>query len=150
MTARRRSQEQKLREAVMTTLVKLREAGDPTIGLGLGISQRYLDAFERYSEALNALVEHACGMHIVDWDWDGYEARFAFRWDFSAQLQQPNRPEFDTRFVAMSTHARFDEAAPLDEELTRLRAEAAHYKELSAVAMRWARDVAIATRKETK
>jgi hypothetical protein len=142
-----RSKDQKLREAVMDMITALRDI-EPKIGIA-GVSQRYLDAFERYSEALNALVEHACGMHIVDWDWDGYEARFAFRWDFSAQLQQPNRPEFDTRFVAMSTHARFDDAKPLDDELARLRAEAAHYQELTAVAMRWARDVAIATRKES-
>jgi len=145
---KRRSQEQKLREAIMATLVAMRDI-EPKVGIA-GVSQHYLDAFDKYSNALEAFVEHMCGMHIVDWDWDGYEACFRFRWDFSAQLQQPNRPEFDTRFVHMATRGQFDDSKPLDEELARLQAEAAHYKELTAVAMRWARDIAIATRKETK
>lgn len=141
----RRSQEQKLREAIMATLVALR-AIEPRRGIA-GINLHYLDAFEKYSAALHALVEHACGLHIVDWDWDGYEGRFRFRWDFSAQLQQLNKAAYDTHFVAMSTHAQFDDAKPLDEELARLRAEAAHYDELRGTAMRWARDVAVASRK---
>ncbi len=132
----------------METLVALRDI-EPKIGVA-GVSQRYIDAFDKYSRALCALVKHTCGLHIEEWDWDGYQERFTFRWVFSAPLQQPHRPEFDTHFVQMSTHAEFFDARPLDEELARLSTEAEHYESLRGTAMRWARDVAIATRKETK
>jgi len=144
----RQSKEQKLRETVMAILVALREI-EPKVGIA-GINQRYLDTFEKYSEALHELVEHTCGMHIVDWDWDGYEARFTFRWDFSAQVRKLNRPAFDTHFVALSTRAQFDDAKPLDEELARLRVEVEHFDDLRTTMMQRAYILAEATQKETK
>lgn len=140
----RRSQEQKLREAIMNASVALRDTAPLR---GRGVNQSYLDVFSKYSDAIKALVQHVCGLHIEEWSWDGYEACFTFKWGFAAQLQQPHKAEYDTRYVHMATRAQFDDEAPLDAELARLQAEAEHYDELRATTMRWARDVAVASRK---
>lgn len=134
---KRQTQEQKLRDAVAYAASCLKEAGDPLHNLGP--SQQYADAFGRYSEALHKLAAHVCGLHMGEWHWDGYKGNFCFRWELSAQLAQPTATyEHDTRFLEMSCPAELDASQPLGDELTRLRAEAAHYSELCGVALRWA------------
>jgi hypothetical protein len=136
---KRQTQEQKLSDAVSYAASCLKEAGDPLHGLGP--SQQYADAFDRYSRALKDLVAHACPLHVADWSWDGYEGNFHFYWEFSSQLAQPGmKYEHDTRGVASRCLAQLDPQKPLLEELARLRAEAAHYDELRGVMLRWARD----------
>jgi hypothetical protein len=129
----------KLRDAIADASSALKEAGDPL--LGRGINERYVIAHKRYGDAVEAMVKATCVLHVADWQWDGYENRFCFSWEFSVQLCQPGKVEYDTRYVQMSTHAQFDDSLPLDEELTRLRIESEHYDELRSAAMQWSRDV---------
>lgn len=144
---KRQSKEQKLRDAVSYAASCLKEAGDPLHGLGP--SEQYADAFNRYSAALKNLLQFDCPLHVVDWSWDGYEGNFHFYWEFGAQLAKPGVAyEHDTRYLAMRTAARLDPAQSLDEELTRLRAEAEHLDELRGAALRWARDARAASLKE--
>lgn len=142
MKAKRRSQEQKLRDAVTDASSKLRMAGGP-LHNSLGPNQRYTEAFKRYGDALKALLQHDCPLHVAHWDWDGYEGNFTFRWEFGVQLAQPGATyALDTRFVAASCAALLNPEQPLDEELARLHTEAKHYDELRGAMMRWARDTA--------
>ena len=73
------TQEQKLLDAASYALSCLKEAGDPLHGLGP--SEQYAAAFNRYGDALKALVAFDCPLHVTDWDWDGYEGTFRFRWE---------------------------------------------------------------------
>jgi hypothetical protein len=137
--AKRQTQKQKLFDAVTHAASCLKEAGDPLHGLGP--SQQYADAFNRYSEALKALLVSVCPLHVSDWDWDGYEANFHFWWDFGTALAQPcTQYDYDTRFVQMKCASRLYPDRPLDEELSRLAAEAQHYAELRNAMGRWAAD----------
>lgn len=137
---KRQTQEQKLRDAVAYAASCLKEAGDPLHGLGP--SQQYADAFNRYGEALKALLAYVCPLHVSEWNWDGYEGNFNFCWDFGTQLAQPGAKydDFDTRFAQMKCVACFHLDRPLDEELSRLVAEAEHYAELRNAMCRWAAD----------
>lgn len=139
MKAKRQSKkhQQKLRDAVSYAASCLKEAGEPLHGLGP--SQPYANAFDRYGRALLALLSYECALHMADWHWDGYAGTFHFYWEFGAQLAQPGVPyEHDTRFVEARCGAEFDPQKSLDEELTRLHAEAEHYGKLRGVMMRWA------------
>jgi hypothetical protein len=139
MKAKRRTQEQKLYDAMHHAASCLKEAGDPLHGLGPSL--QYADAFNRYSEALKNLVAHTCSLHVADWSWDGYEGNFHFWWEFGTPLAQPGtKYDYDTRFVQSRCATRLDPNKSLDEELARLRAEAKHYDELRGAMMRWARD----------
>ena len=127
---------QKLLDAAMHAASCMKEAGDPLHGLGP--SRQYADAFNRYSEALKALVAGTCALHVSDWDWDGYEGTFRFYWEFGAQLAQPDAAyEHDTRYVETRCPAKLDPNQPLDAELARLAAEALHYEELRGEMLRW-------------
>jgi hypothetical protein len=131
------TQEQKLLDAVTYASSRLKEAGEPL--LGLGPNQRYLDAFNKYGDALYALVKHATSVHPTDWSWDGYEGHFNFRWDFGFRAAQPGATyEHDARFVEMSCRAHFDPSKSLNDEVQRLQAEASHYDEMRGAMMRWA------------
>lgn len=131
------AQEQKLLDAVSHTASCLKEAGEPL--RGLGPCAQYASAFDRYGAALKDLVAGTCALHVSDWDWDGYDGTFTFRWEFSTQLAQPgSKYEHQTRFLEMSCAAHFDPEKPLLEELARLRAEAEHYGELRNATARWA------------
>ena len=135
--AKRQSQKQKLFDATMHAASCLKEAGDPLHGLGP--SQQYADAFNRYSQALKVLVAGTCALHVGDWGWDGYEGSFHFYWEFGAQLAQPDAAyEHDTRYLETRCRAKLDPNQPLDTELARLAAEAAHYDELRGEMLRWA------------
>ena len=128
---------QKLLDAAMHAASALKEAGDPLHGLGP--SQQYADAFNRYSQALKALVAGTCALHVGDWSWDGYEGAFRFYWEFGAQLAQPDATyEHDTRYLETRCPATLDPNQPLDAELTRLVTEAEHYSELRGEMLRWA------------
>jgi len=147
-TKKRQSKEQKLRDAVAYAASCLKEAGAPLHGLGPSL--HYADAFERYSRALKDLLQFDCPLHVADWSWDGYEGNFHFYWEFTAQLAQPGaKYDHDTRGLAMRTMARLDPEKPLDEELTRLRAEADHYDELRRATLRWASAARAASLKES-
>lgn len=147
MKAKRRSQEQKLRDAVAYAASCLKEAGDPLHGLGPSL--HYADAFDRYSRALKDLVALASPLTVVDWSWDGYEGNFYFYWEFGTHLEQPTSSYVhDTRFVAARCASRFDPEKPLDDELARLRAEAKHYDELRGAMMRWAAERRTAAQNE--
>lgn len=142
---KRRSQEQKLRDAVADAASNLKEAGEPL--LGLGPNRRYENAFDRYSSAVKDLLAHKCPLHVADWSWDGYEGNFTFQWEFGTQLAQPGATyAHDTRFVAARCAAVLDPQKPLDEELARLRTEAEHYGELRNAMMRWASERAKAAK----
>ncbi len=148
MKTPRRTKEQKLRDALADAASKLRGTGHP-LHNSLGPDQRYADAFDRYSRALQALLQHAVPLHVADWSWDGYEGNFTFYWEFGAQLTQPGaRYDHDTRFVFARCVARLDPEVMFDEELARLRAEAEHYDELRGVMMRWARDERAKTKEQ--
>jgi hypothetical protein len=135
----RQAQEQKLLDVVTHAASCLKEAGDPLHGLGPSL--HYADAFDRYGRALKELVKHTCMLHVADWDWDGYEGLFTFRWDFSVALAQPGtKYDYQTRFVEMSCQAHLNADKLLSEELARLRAEAAYYDELRKATQRWAAD----------
>ena len=142
MAKTKKSDEQKLTkltDAVNYAASCLKEAGDPLHGLGP--SQQYADAFDRYSRALKDLLAGTCVLHAADWSWNGYDGTFGFRWEFGAQLAQPGATyDHDTRFVEFTCPASFDPQKPFDEELARLRAEAEHYAEMRSAMMRWARD----------
>jgi hypothetical protein len=139
-TKKRQTREQKLLDAVTYAVSCLKEAGEPLCGLGP--SRHYADVFDRYSSALKALVSHECPLHVDDWGWDGYEGNFHFWWEFGAGVEQPGmKYDHDRRFVAMRCAAQFDPQKPLDEELARVRAEAAHYDAMRGAMMRWAHDV---------
>jgi len=134
------AQEQKLFDAVNYAASCLKEAGEPLYNLGP--SAQYAAVFDRYAQALKALVVFECPLHVADWSWNGYDGRFDFRWEFGAQLSQPGVPyEHNTRFLEMSCRAQLDLDKPLSEELARLRAEAEHYNELLLATMRWAAEV---------
>jgi hypothetical protein len=139
----RRSQEQKLRDAVAHASSCLKEAGDPLHGRGP--SAPYAAAFDAYGRALKDLVQHKAGSlaHVWDWDWDGYNGRWTFQWEFGFQAAQPGATyAHDTRFVRMACAAHLDDAKPLDEELVRLHAEAKHYDEMRGAMGRWAHEQA--------
>ena len=130
-------QKQKLHDAVSYAASCLKEAGDPLHGLGP--SQQYANAFERYGDALRALLAKTCSLHVGEWSWDGYEGNFRFCWEFGAQLSQPDATyEHDTRYVETRCPAKLDPNQPLDAELARLAAEAEHYDELRGEMLRWA------------
>ena len=132
-----KAKKQKLLDAAMYAASCMKEAGDPLHGLGP--SQQYANAFNRYSEALKALVAGTCALHVGDWSWDGYEGTFRFHWEFGAQLAQPDAAyEHDTRYVESRCPATLDPSQPLDAELARLAAEAEHYDELRGEMLRWA------------
>jgi hypothetical protein len=127
----------KLFDAAMHAASCLKEAGEPLHGLGP--SQQYADAFNRYSLALKALVAGTCALHVGEWSWDGYEGNFRFRWEFGAQLAQPHAAyDHDTRFVETVCPAVLDPNQPLESELDRLAAEAEHYEGLRGEMLRWA------------
>lgn len=129
--------EQKLLDAVSHAASCLKEEGDPL--RGLGPCAQYAAAFDRYGKALKDLVSGTCVLHVADWDWDGYEGTFDFRWDFSTPVAQPDaKYEHQTCFLAMSCAAHLDPEKPLLEELARLRAEAKHYEEFRNATVRWA------------
>ena len=131
--------EQKLLDAVSYAASCLKKAGDPLHGLGP--STQYADAFDRYSQALKALVAGTCPLHMADWNWNGYEGRFDFYWEFSSVLVQPGTVyEHDTLRMTSRCLSTLDPEKPLLEELLRLRGEAAHYDALRKAMMRWARD----------
>jgi len=137
--AKRQSQKQKLADAVTSAAATLRDMCDPLHGLGP--SQQYADAFNRYSNALKALVASVCTLHMSEWDWDGYEGNFRFVWDFGTPLAQPGtKYEHDTRFMHLKCASKFHPDRPLDEELSRLASEAQHYADLRTAMMRWAAD----------
>jgi len=126
---------QKLLDAANHAASCLREAGEPLHGLGP--SQHYADAFACYSRALYALVVHECPLHAADWDWDGYEGKFHFWWEFGTPVEQPGSEyAHDTRFVALRCPAQLDPQEALSGELSRLRVEAEHYAEMRGVVMR--------------
>lgn len=129
----------KLHDAVSHAASCLKEAGEPLHGLGP--SQQYADAFARYGHALKELLAYQCTLHMADWRWNGYEGRFDFYWEFGAQLAQPEAHyEYDTRFMEARCPAMLDPQKPLDDELTRLRAEALHYNNLRRHMVLWAAD----------
>jgi hypothetical protein len=138
-TLKNKAKERRLREAVTANSDALMEA---TALLGRGVHAHYEARFKHYSSALAALVAYTCSMHVADWDWDGYEGHFTFRWDFGTQLSKPSKPAYDTRFFTLSTRAYLDDGVPLDEELARLQADAAYCEELRRAVTKWATNTA--------
>lgn len=138
---KRVSREQRLRDDVAYAASCLKEAGEPLHNLGP--SGQYEDVFKRYSEAMRKLVAFDCPIGVEEWSWDGYAGTFHFRWVFGAQVRELGTDkDYDTRFVKMSTYTRLDPSKPLDEELTRLRAEAEHFDQMRGAVMRWSTKVA--------
>ncbi len=125
-----RAQRQKLRDALDRARLAL-AAYAPSAGIWP--NQHYIDRFNEYSRELLAIVTHRLAapewdLEAESWSWNGHDWLFTFNYEGRANLAL-STDSLDRGLLWVRAKFSLDPKLDLDQELDRLGAAAARYRD---------------------